>query len=135
MFKSIKIKTKVFMGFGAILVLFAAVAGLGYNSLVTIGHEMDEYSHEVEEAEAVASVESHFFELEIFVREFAATSNMEDVTKAREIATKLRAEIAPPQSCSRIRSNWRNWRKSARTSKFTSRTSKRWSCSTWNLKS
>ncbi len=93
MFKSIKIKTKVFMGFGAILVLFAAVAGLGYNSLVTIGHEMDEYSHEVEEAEAVASVESHFFELEIFVREFAATSNMEDVTKAREIATKLRAEI------------------------------------------
>ena len=43
---------------------------------------------------AAASVESHFFELEIFVREFAATFNMEDAEKAREIAGKLRAEIA-----------------------------------------
>ena len=82
------------MGFAVVLTLFAAVAGMGYNSLVTINHEMEEYSHEVEESEAAISVESHFFELEIFVREFAATSNMEDVEKAREIAGKLRTEIA-----------------------------------------
>ena len=55
---------------------------------------MAEYSHEIEESEAAASVESHFFELEIFVREFAATSNMEDVEKAREIVGKMRIEIA-----------------------------------------
>ncbi|MBT5194533.1 MAG: HAMP domain-containing protein, partial [Rhodospirillaceae bacterium] len=91
---SIKVKTKVFMGFAAILVVLAAVAGMGYSSLVTINHEMELYSHEIEESEAAASVESHFFELEIFVREFAATSNMEDAKKVREIAGKLRTEIA-----------------------------------------
>ena len=93
-FNKIKTKTKVLLGFGLILVLFAVVSGMGYNSLVTINHEMKEYSHEIAESEAAASVESQFFELEIFVREFAATSNIEDAEKAREIAGKLRAEIA-----------------------------------------
>lgn len=94
---SIKIKTKVLMGYAAVLVVLTAVAGIGYTSLMTINHEMEVYNHEVEEAEKAASVESHFFELEIYVREFAATSNMEDAKKAREIATKLRAEVVEAQ--------------------------------------
>ncbi len=91
---SIKVRTKILLGFASVLVILAVVAGVGYFNLVTIGHEVELYSHEVEEAEAAASVESHFFELEIYVREFAVTSNMEDAKKAREIAKKLRAEIA-----------------------------------------
>ena len=55
-FNKIKVKTKVLLGFGLILVLFAVVSGMGYNSLVTINHEMKEYSHEIAESEAAASV-------------------------------------------------------------------------------
>ena len=82
----VRVKTKILIGFAAVLVVLGAVATMGYTSLVTISHEVELYSHEVEASEAAASVEAHFFELEIFVREFAATSNMEDVKKAREIA-------------------------------------------------
>ncbi len=91
---SIKVRTKILLGFATVLVILAGVAGVGYFNLVTISHEMELLNHEVEEAEATVSVESHFFELEIHVREFAATSNMEDAKKARELAKKLRAEIA-----------------------------------------
>ncbi len=91
---SVKVKTKVLSGFGIILLLLATVAGMGYTSLVAINHEMDLYNHEVDEAEAVAQIEAHFFELEIYVREFAATSNMEDAKKARETAIDVQAKIA-----------------------------------------
>ena len=94
---NIKIKTKIFTGSAIVLMILCVVAGLGYYNLATVGHEMELYSHQVEEAEAAASVESHFFEMEIFVREFAATSNIEDAKKAREIAAKLRTEIADAQ--------------------------------------
>ena len=90
---SMKVKTRISVGFLAILAVLAVVAAMGYSSLTTISHEMTVYSHQVEESEAAASVETHFFELEIFVREFVATSNMEDAKKARAIATELRAEI------------------------------------------
>ncbi len=94
---NIKVKTKILVGFATVLVVLGLVAAMGYTSLVTISHEVELYAHEVEESKAAASVEAHFFELEVFVREFAATSNMEDAKKAREIAAKLRAEIAKAQ--------------------------------------
>ena len=94
---NIKVKTKILVGFATVLVVLGVVAAMGYTSLVTISHEVELYAHEVEESKAAASVEAHFFELEVFVREFAATSNMEDAKKAREIAVKLRAEIAKAQ--------------------------------------
>jgi methyl-accepting chemotaxis protein len=92
--RSIKVKTKILMGFAAVLTVLAVVAGLGYNSLATISHEMEIYNHDVEESEAAAAVESHFFEMEVFVRGFAGVSNKDDAKRAGEIAGKLRAEIA-----------------------------------------
>ena len=66
---NMKIKTKALLGFASLLVVFAAVAGLGYANLVTINHEMELYSHEVQESDAaiyMSVAREHGLEAEVY---------------------------------------------------------------------
>jgi len=56
MFKTIKLKTRMLLGFGAILIVMAVISGLGYFEFSKIGHKMDLYSETVDEASGVAMV-------------------------------------------------------------------------------
>ena len=93
-FANMKVMTKVLAGFGAVLVLLAAVAVTGFTSFVRTGHEVDIYADRVEEAALASKIEATFYHLQVYVREFAATGNMEDVDKAHELAEELKPLIA-----------------------------------------
>ncbi|MBT4888723.1 MAG: HAMP domain-containing protein [Rhodospirillales bacterium] len=89
MLNSIKLKTRIFMGFGVILVIMAIVSGLGYLEFAKIGHEMDSYTDIVDDASKVARIEAEFLRMQTYAREYAATGIEEDATKVHEIGKHL----------------------------------------------
>ena len=91
---NLAVKTKIFLGFIAVLLVTAVVAVFGYTSLATVGQEVEEYARDINEAETAAKIESRFFELEIYVREFAVTGNEEDFKLAQKVAAKLKTDLA-----------------------------------------
>ncbi len=93
MLKSIQLKTRIFMGFGVILLILALVSGIGYVEFVKVGHELDSYSETVDEASDVAKIEIEFLRLQTYAREYASSGIEEDARQVHEIGEHLQGAV------------------------------------------
>ena len=91
--RNLKIQTKLASGFAVVLAVLLAVGGMSYWQFATIGHEVDEYSHQVEVASIAAKVEVEFLRLNGYGREFANLGLEEDAEAVRQLAPALQAHI------------------------------------------
>ena len=89
----IKIKAKVMLGFAMLLVILAAVSGVGYVDFVKVGHEVDLYAESVEEASVASRIETEFLRLAAHALKFTKSGHEEDVTFVHEVAKEIRTEI------------------------------------------
>jgi len=85
-----KVKMKVFMGFGAVLVVLLAMAAFGLFGFVSVSHDVDEYTEQVHEAALTARIEAEFLKLRMHAREFTHTGHQPDADKVHELAGKLK---------------------------------------------
>lgn len=86
---NMQVKTKIFAGFGTVLVVLAAVASFGYFGFVAVSHDVDHYTEMVEEAALISHIEADFLKLRTHAREFANTGHEEDAKAVHEIEKKL----------------------------------------------
>ena len=84
-FTNLPVKLKTILGFGVVLVILIGVSAVAFFEFVTIGHEVEEYSHAVHEAEVAAKVETKFLDLNAHAREFAALGKQEDAAAVDQI--------------------------------------------------
>jgi methyl-accepting chemotaxis protein len=92
--KNLRVKTKILLGFGLVLALFAGVSALGYRSMTTVSHQFDGFVHTTELVGAVRGASQGFTELRRHAREFANLSIEDEAKLARDTAKGVQANIA-----------------------------------------
>lgn len=92
-FGSLKVGTKIFLGFLAVLLLFTLVSGNAYRSFVTVGVDVNKFARAADEAEIAANTESDFLFLRAHAREFGFTGNRAEAAAVMELAVKVRKNI------------------------------------------
>jgi len=95
---NIPVKFKVLMGFGVILVIMAAMSGLGYFNFATVGHEVDLYAENVEEAALAEEIELTFLRTRLHAREYLATDSEEDAKAVDELAGEMSALLVKAEA-------------------------------------
>ena len=91
---NVSIRAKILAGFGVVVLLLGVVAGFGYFSLKTIGHEVDELIEVIHEASLVSKIETEFLKLKTHAREFANLGREEDAKEVKTLTEKLNPLIA-----------------------------------------
>ena len=94
LFANLKVMVKIMGGFGLVLLILAGMAGYSFNQLVYINKDVNIYTDHVEEAGLAGEIESQFYHMQMYVREYVATGNEEDVDKAHEVGAELAKLIA-----------------------------------------
>ncbi|MBT5265407.1 MAG: HAMP domain-containing protein [Rhodospirillaceae bacterium] len=95
---NIKVKTKILVGFSAIMAIFLIVSGLGYFNLVTIGNDVDQYTESVEEASTAAHIEAEFLKFQVYASKFSKDSTVDDKAAVTELEEKLHGLIEASES-------------------------------------
>jgi len=92
-FKDFKIATKLYSGFGAVLVLLAIVAFMSYNNLMKT---MDGFSSVIKDDIATellnANIDRYMLEARRSEKDFLLRKDLKYVDKVKEAVTKLKAE-------------------------------------------
>ena len=91
---NMKVKVKVLLGFAMVLLVLVIVSVFGYRGFITVGHQMDEYSKNVEEAFMVTKIESGFLKLRTDAREYSRTGDEKIAARVTTAAKKLKKELA-----------------------------------------
>ncbi len=84
----LRISVRIGLGFAVVLLLFGAVAGMAYWSLVQIDANVDAYSHRVRVVNVARDIDRNFLAARRFVREYglmAGDRNHEEATKRLEL--------------------------------------------------
>jgi methyl-accepting chemotaxis protein len=93
-FRNMKVKTKIFAGFIAVLVVLAVVSGAGYAGFVRTAHEFEAYARAVELAADAQAIESDLAKLRQRIEAFVRTGREEEAEVAIEHEHRLQEEIA-----------------------------------------
>ena len=93
LFANLPIKTKIFSGFLAIVVLSGAVGGVAYTSFESVGRSVGELRHATDIATVSLRVEAEVAQFRRYVREFALTGDPALLESAREWAAKIEHEL------------------------------------------
>ncbi len=103
-FDDLKLKPKLFSGFGIVLAVFVVVSVLAVYSFITLGHEVDEYAHLVQEATFAEEVEVKFLKVVNEAQHFARTGDQTEaktvIQHAKDLAVKIekgKADISDPE--------------------------------------
>lgn len=84
-----RVRTKILLGFAAVLTVLIAALGFAYYSFVKVSHDVDEYAIHVEEASLVAQIESRFLRFSAHAREFANTARQEEAEQVFILAKEI----------------------------------------------
>lgn len=98
-FRSLGVKTKVFLGFGIVLLTLVIVAGVGVTNFMKTNTDVDLMSNSVEEAVVASHVEAEFLKLRSAAREYASTNNgsSQQAALVKTLATSVRKQIGYAQ--------------------------------------
>jgi len=91
---NLKIRTKLFAGFGLILALLLAVSGFGIFSFVAVSGSMTAYSGEAEKAKLSARIETQFLDLKANAIAYTSTGRPEFAERVHGQAEAIRDLIA-----------------------------------------
>ncbi|MDZ4741613.1 MAG: MCP four helix bundle domain-containing protein [Alphaproteobacteria bacterium] len=89
MFANWSVKTKIFGGFGVILVILMISGGASYFSAGATGDQFHTYEQRVEVAELANKLDYDFVQVRRYAREYALTGDENLVPKAREMVEAL----------------------------------------------
>ena len=90
---ALSIKTRILIGFGCVLVILLAVAGIGYWRFQGVAGSLRSYVQRVGVVEASRVIDREFAEMRRHVREFAFTGNPEEATAATASADRVKTAI------------------------------------------
>ena len=91
--KNTSIRSKLLIGFSAALVPLLIVGGISFWKFSSVADSFILYSEQVEIATNAARIETSFFRLQGYAREFANTGREEDAEAVRRLAPDLKAQI------------------------------------------
>lgn len=98
---NMKVRTKISLGFGLLLVLLSGVGGMGYYALNNIGNSFDTFARRTAIMADAEMIEKEFANLRRYAGEFATTGADERAEKAEEAGKHVKAAAAaawPPPS-------------------------------------
>src|SRR4051794_39818273 len=91
--QTVSIKAKVLGGFGCVLVILLAVAGIGYWRFLGVETSFVSYAQRVGVVAIGRDIDRDLSELRRHVREFAIVGNPDEATAAMVFADRVKAEI------------------------------------------
>jgi len=86
---NLKVKVKILMGFGLVLAILAGLSGFGYFAFVSVGHEVDIYAENVEEAAILNEIESTFMKVRLRANKYVADGDEKDARALEQLAEEL----------------------------------------------
>jgi methyl-accepting chemotaxis protein/CHASE3 domain sensor protein len=92
--KNLKVKTKILLGFGLVLVLFAGVSAVSYRSLGGVDQGFGAFTRAVDVVGAARGANQAFTTMRRHTREFANLGEENDAKSAMEFAKEAQANIA-----------------------------------------
>ncbi|MBT6096057.1 MAG: HAMP domain-containing protein [Rhodospirillaceae bacterium] len=92
-FDNLKLRPKLFTGFGIVLAVFLIVSVLAIYSFVLVGHEVEEYAELVQEATFAEEVEVKFLKVVNETQHFARTEDEAEAKTVIQLAKDLAAKI------------------------------------------
>jgi len=98
LFANLKVKTKIYAGFAAVLLVLIVVSVFGYVGFVAVAHDVDQYNEKVEEGSLISHIEVEFLKLRTHAREFANTGHKEDAQAVHKIEKKLKGLLEEAKS-------------------------------------
>ncbi|MEQ8665370.1 MAG: methyl-accepting chemotaxis protein [Rhodospirillales bacterium] len=90
----LSIRYKILCAVGAVLTIFFVASGISTVNFFRVSHDVDLYSHAVEEATIAAKIEATFLKYNGHAREYARTASSEEAAKIEELGPTLRQLIA-----------------------------------------
>ncbi|MEQ8348105.1 MAG: methyl-accepting chemotaxis protein [Sneathiellaceae bacterium] len=96
-------KAKILAGFGAVLVILAAVAVSAYLSLERTAQEFDDYGHAVEIAADAADIETDVASFRRYMEAYLRSGRQQDADAALATEEKLAADVARGESLATTR--------------------------------
>lgn len=91
---NLKLKTKILAGFSSVLIILIAISAYSFIEFVKIGHEVEAYSENVEEAAIISELETQFTKLEVYAREYAVSGEKGLADKAHKVMVDLNKLVA-----------------------------------------
>ena len=88
MLNNIKVSAKIFAGFGVVLALLLAIAGVGYFSLDGANTNFGDYRSLARETNAVGRVQANMLMTRLFVKNFVISASDENIAGVKERAEK-----------------------------------------------
>jgi len=88
-FGSIKVRTRILLGFGAVLAVLLIISALGYKQFMGLGHNVDSLAVDVEKFSQISRIETEFLKLQMHARDFANKGLEASAKKVVEIAKEL----------------------------------------------
>ncbi len=92
-FGNLSLLGKILCGFLSIISILIMLAGIGYFSIATIGHEVEELNQAIEENAIVTKIEADFLKLRTHAREFANLGHEEDAKAVEKFAKHISPNI------------------------------------------
>jgi methyl-accepting chemotaxis protein len=93
-FQNLKILTKTLVGFGAVLVILAIVAGTGILGLVRTSTDFDHYTNAVELFGDAAAIERDLLKVQSHIDTYIRTGDAAEIAVVSELEKKITEEIA-----------------------------------------
>lgn len=90
---NLKVRSKIFIGFGLLLASLAAVGGLGVLALQNIDALFNRFQQRATVLEIADKIEMGFIDVRRHAQEFGHTGNMEEAKRAEEVGTAVKATI------------------------------------------
>jgi methyl-accepting chemotaxis protein len=91
---NLKIRSKILIGFGAIVTILVVVSATGFVSFLGVGSNFESYEKSVGVAELAAQIDREFLDARRHVREFGLTGSKEDAKVAEEELANAHEELA-----------------------------------------
>ena len=91
---NMKIRNRLFSGFGVVLVIMVIMAVLSVTKFTAVNHEVEQFAALAKEVKLIEKTEIDFLKLANVAQHFALTNDQKDAGKAKKAKKKIMEELA-----------------------------------------